>query len=98
MPIGHARRVTAQNFEAQAKTSDSSPVAEHKMTKTTRGALKLLRRAAAIATRTWEDWRTGLISLTRHMCKSVARVRPDGVAGAAAGVPPVTGAGVKFNA
>jgi hypothetical protein len=98
MPIGRARRVTAQNFEAQAKMSDSSPVAEHKMTKTMRGALKLLRQAAALMTRTLEDWRTGLISATRPIGKSVARVRPDSVAPAAAGVPPVTTAGVKFNA
>ncbi len=40
----------------------------------------------------------GLISVTRHICKSVARVRPGGVAPAAAGVPPVAGAGVKVNA
>ena len=98
MPIGRARRVTAQNFEARVKTSDSSPVAERKMTKTVRLALRLLRQGAAVMTRTSEDWRTGLISITRHICKSIARVRPDGVAPAAAGVPPVTGAGVKFNA
>jgi hypothetical protein len=98
MPIGGARRVTAQNFEALAKTSDSSPVAEHKMTKTMRGALRLLRRAAAVTTRTLEDWQTGLIAVTRHICKSVARVQPEGVTPATADVPPVTGAGVKFNA
>jgi hypothetical protein len=67
------------------------------MTKTMRGALKLLHRVAAVITRTLEDWRTGLISVTRLICKSAARVRPNGVL-AAAGVPPVTGAGVKFNA
>jgi hypothetical protein len=98
MPIGRARRVTAQNFEAQAKASDSSPVAEHKMTKIVRGALKLLRRGAAVMAHALEEWRTGLISVTRHICKSVARVRPGGAAPAAAGVPQVTGAGVKFNA
>jgi len=53
--------------------------------------------------RTLEHSRTGLISVTRHICKSVTQIgrhlRPDGVRRRRLPLaPPMTGAGVKFNA
>ena len=81
-PIGRARTVTAHNFEVLARGSDSSPVAEHKMTESTHGSPKLLWRGATAMTRTLGDSRARLISVAQHISKSVARVRPDGMEGA----------------
>jgi len=74
--------VTVHNFEVLAKRSHSSPVAEHKMADSMRGSPKLLWRGAAVMTCTAGHSRTGLISVARHISKSVARVRPDGMEGA----------------
>jgi len=73
------------------------------MTKGVRCSPKWLRRGARVIMCALEDSRTGLISVTRHICKSVAQIsrhlRPDGVRRRRLRLaPPMTGAGVKFNA
>ena len=64
---------------------------------------KWLRRGARVIMRTLEDSRTGLISVTRRICKSVTQIgrhlRPNGVRRRRLPLaPPMTGAGVKFKA
>jgi hypothetical protein len=88
--------VTVHNFEVLAKRSHSSPVAEHKMADSMRGSPQLLWRGAAVMTCTAGHSRTGLISVARHISKSVApRMAERRTAGGGA---PATAPGVKFNA
>ena len=73
------------------------------MTKGMRCSPKWLRRGARVIMRTLEDSRTGLISVTRRICKSVTQIgrhlRPNGVRRRRLPLaPPMTGAGVKFKA
>jgi hypothetical protein len=67
------------------------------MTGGMRGSPKLPWRGAAAVIRTLEQPRMGLISVTRHISKSVALLWPEGVDHRRR-APAALGAGVKFNA
>src|SRR5262249_43219774 len=98
-PIGGKPTVTARNFEVLARGSDSSSGGEHKVSGRRRARRRLRRQGAMlIMMRTFES-RTGLISAAVPISNSVGCMREQTICECRVALgPPITTAGVKFNA